>query len=57
MPAVGIVLAKVSEFSRDIDAISTHVAKVINDYGDKLVGHTTVIEPGRERHSPLPNAP
>ena len=55
-PAIGIVLAKVSEFGRDIDAISAHVAKVIDAYGDKLIGQMTVIEPGRERQTRLPGS-
>lgn len=54
LPAIGIVLVKIADFGRSLQLTASYSAKKITKLGASLMGHLTMIEPGRERSRPLP---
>ena len=53
LPAIGIIIASIGEFSGSLDATAAHMTNVINGLGESCLGALTVIEPGRTRQRPL----
>ena len=54
LPAIGIVLVKIADFGGSLQLTANYAANKITQLGASLMGHLTVIEPGRERPRPLP---
>lgn len=54
-PAVGIVIAAVSEFDNTLDAIASRIADAIHNLDVGCIGYLTTIEPGRIRQRRLDN--
>lgn len=52
-PAIGIVIAAISEFDGSLAEIGEHVAETIDKLGVACVGNVIVIEPGRVRQRAL----
>jgi Domain of unknown function (DUF5615) len=53
--AYGIVNFYANRFDLGLDETVVVLCDRIDDLGDTLIGHMTVIEPGRVRRRPLPN--
>ena len=53
LPAIGVVIASICEFTSSLDATAEHLASVIRALDVSCVGALTVVEPGRARQRPL----